>query len=116
MSNLLTMVLSVLVSWSYPIYRPENTTITVLISHLCIFLVVVIAGNPATGKTTALKTVVAALNAKLDNLASSVKLLRIFPKAIEDMSDIFGYVDPVNGNWEDGIFTSIFRKAYKVDR
>lgn len=77
-------------------------------------IAIIIAGKPATGKTTALNTVVAALNADQGGSTTSVKLARIFPKALEEFSDIFGCVNPATGDWEDGIFTSTFRKAHKV--
>jgi Cdc6-like AAA superfamily ATPase len=77
-------------------------------------LAIIIAGKPATGKTAALNTVVSALNSVQENTAAGVKLARIFPRAVEDFSDLFGRVNCVTGNWEDGIFTSIFRKAHKV--
>lgn len=74
---------------------------------------VIIAGRPATGKTAALNTVISALNANPDNSAT-IKLMRLFPKAMDDISDVFGCVNLNTGDWEDGIFTSIFRKAHKV--
>lgn len=77
-------------------------------------LAVIVAGEPSTGKTTALNTVVSAFNAGNGSSTASVKLMRVFPKAVEDFSEIFGCVNPDSGNWEDGIFTSIFRKAHKV--
>ena len=73
---------------------------------------VVLAGKPATGKTAALNTVLAALKATLDE-TSTVKLARVYPGVFEDLSDLFGRVGP-SDEWEDGIFTSIFRKAQKV--
>lgn len=80
-----------------------------------LFIVVIIAGKPATGKTRALHTVIAAVNnADQENSATSVKLARVFPQALEEFSDIFGCVNSATGDWEDGIFTSIFRKAHKV--
>lgn len=75
---------------------------------------VVLAGKPATGKTAALNTVVAAFNADQESSAANVKLVRVFPQALEESSDIFGCVNFATGDWEDGIFTSIFRKAHKV--
>ncbi len=75
---------------------------------------VIIAGKPATGKTSALNTVISALNAERGSSVASVKLARVFPKALDEFSAIFGCVDPASGDWEDGIFTSIFRKAHMV--
>lgn len=80
---------------------------------LFIVVAVVIAGKPATGKSAALNIVISALNAQPGH-AASVKLMRVFPKSVENLSDIFGSVNPVSGDWEDGIFTSIFKKAHKV--
>ncbi len=79
-----------------------------------IILAVIVAGTPATGKTSALNTVVSALNAIQGQSSNNVKLMRVFPKSVENLSDIFGSVNSLNGNWEDGIFTSIFKKAHKV--
>ena len=83
------------------------------IKWLLFYLAVIIAGKPATGKSTALNTVISALNAQPGNSAS-IKLMRMFPMSVESLSDVFGCVNPVSGNWEDGIFTSIFKKAHKV--
>lgn len=83
-------------------------------SALLFHTAVIVAGKPATGKTAALSTVIAALNADQKSPMSSVKLARVFPKALEEFSDMFGCVSPTTGDWEDGIFTSIFRKAHQV--
>ena len=82
-------------------------------SLLYYFPAVIVAGKPATGKSAALSTVISALNAQPGH-STSVKLMKVFPKSVEKLSDIFGYVDPFSGDWEDGIFTSIFKKAHKV--
>lgn len=75
---------------------------------------VVVAGRPATGKTTALNTVVSTLNAIQGSDSSSIKLAKVYPDTYEDLSDIYGCVSPTGRDWVDGIFTSIFRKAHKV--
>ena len=70
-----------------------------------------------TGKTAALQTVVSALNARGPSdkgTNTSVKMLRIFPGTCGDPSELYGHVNPTSGDWVDGIFTSIFRKAHKV--
>ena len=78
---------------------------------------VLLAGQAMTGKTAALQTVVSALNARGPSdkgTNTSVKMLRIFPGTCGDPSELYGHVNPTSGDWLDGIFTSIFRKAHKV--
>ena len=77
------------------------------------FTAVLIAGRPATGKSAALSMVVSALNVRLGE-SSNVKLMRVYPGIFEDLAAMFGHVSPSSGDWVDGIFTSIFRKAHKV--
>ena len=76
---------------------------------------VVLAGEPATGKSAALSTVVSALNAKATQGGgfSSVKLLKIFPGMFGDLSELYGCLNP-EGDWVDGVFTSFFRKAHRA--
>ena len=80
---------------------------------------VIVAGRPATGKSAALSTVVSALNFSglVDSevsTSSNVRLLRIYPGVFEELSAVFGRVCPTSGDWVDGVFTTIFRKAHKV--
>ena len=77
---------------------------------------VVVAGKPASGKTTALSTVVSTLNSIQGSDSSSIKLVKIYPDTYEDLSDVYGCVAPTGGDWMDSIFTSIFRKAHKVSQ
>ncbi len=73
----------------------------------------ILVGQPATGKSTALNTLISILNADAKNEAS-IKLSKMYPNALDDLSELFGWVNPNNGDWEDGIFTSIFKKAHQV--
>ena len=78
---------------------------------------VLLVGQPATGKTSALQTVVSTLNARSTSDGGThtfVKLLRIFPGVSGDLSELYGHINPSSGDWVDGIFTSSFRKAHKV--
>ena len=75
---------------------------------------ILLVGQPATGKTSALQTVVSTLNASDGGTHTFVKLLRIFPGVSGDLSELYGHVNPSSGDWVDGIFTSNFRKAHKV--
>lgn len=81
-------------------------------TSLLLTLAVVVAGKPATGKSAALATVVSALDAGMGESAS-LKLLKVYPGIFEDLATLFGRVSS-SGDWVDGIFTSIFRKANKV--
>ena len=74
----------------------------------------IIAGRPATGKTAALNTVVSTLNAIQGSDSSNIKLIKIYPDTYERLSDLFGCVATPGGDWVDGIFTNIFRRAHKV--
>ena len=79
---------------------------------------VLLVGQPATGKTAALQTVVSTLNARSTSDGGThtfVKLLRIFPGVAGDLSELYGHVNPSSGDWVDGVFTSNFRKAHKVE-
>ena len=77
---------------------------------------VIIAGRPATGKSSALNTVVSTLNAIQGSASSNIKLVKIYPDTYEILSDLYGCVSSPGGEWVDGIFTSAFRKAHKVRR
>lgn len=74
----------------------------------------IVAGRPATGKSSALNTVVSTLNALQGSDSSNIKLVKVYPDTYESLSDLFGCVTQQAGDWVDGIFTSIFRKAHKV--
>ena len=80
------------------------------------YAAVVIAGRPATGKSAALNTVITTLNSIQGADSSKVKLVKIYPGTYESLSDLYGCVISSEGDWMDGIFTSIFRKAHKVSR
>ena len=75
---------------------------------------VIIAGRPATGKSSALSTVVSTLNAIQGSVSSNIKLVKIYPDTYESLSELYGCVSSPGGEWVDGIFTSAFRKAHKV--
>ena len=82
-------------------------------------IAVVIAGPPATGKSSALNTIVSALtSARREDSGtngglSNIKLVKIYPGVFEGLSDLYGYANP-RGDWVDGVFTDAFRKAHKV--
>lgn len=79
------------------------------------------AGQPGTGKSSALKVVVDTLTLArrgVDSLAnsagaSSIRLVKIYPRVFHSLKDFFGYTSP-QGDWVDGLFTDAFRKAQKV--
>ncbi len=79
-----------------------------------VFIAVTVAGNECTGKTSALRTVIAAMNSR-DNREDSftVKLHTIYSGVFVNVKDVFGYHDE-SGNWRDGLFTSLMRKSIKV--
>ena len=83
--------------------------------HVYVFvpLAVVLYGRESTGKTSALKTVVAALNSKEMTNQLMIKLQNIYPGVFLSLSDLFGGYDD-SGNWRDGVFTSLLRKSTKV--
>ena len=83
---------------------------------LMYFAAVIIAGRPATGKSSALNTVVSTLNAIQGSASSNIKLVKIYPDTYESLSELYGCVSSPGGEWVDGIFTSAFRKAHKVRR
>ena len=94
------------------------------VDHICtfyclltFFAAVIVAGRPATGKSTALNTVVSTLNAIQGSASSNnIKLVKIYPNTYESLSELYGCVSSPGGEWMDGIFTSAFRKAHKVSR
>ena len=73
----------------------------------------ILVGQPATGKSSALNTLISILNAEGRNDVT-IKLSKVYPNAVDDLSELFGCVNPNTGDWEDGVFTSIFRKAHQV--
>ena len=83
---------------------------------LMYFAAVIIAGRPATGKSSALNTVVSTLNAIQGSASSNIKLVKIYPDTYESLSELYGCVSSPGGEWVDGIFTSAFRKTHKVRR
>lgn len=81
---------------------------------IIILVALVLAGREASGKTSALKTVVSALNSKEgDTEMKTVRLQKVYPSVYKDQSDVFGCVDE-RGNWREGIFTALIRKSMKV--
>ena len=99
------------------LYPPPRPFLLHPFSATTLVPAVLLAGQPATGKTAALQTVVSALNARGPSdrgTNTSVKMLRIFPGMCGDPAELYGNVSPSSGDWVDGIFTSIFRKAHKV--
>ena len=85
-----------------------------MISYFVLSAAVIIAGRPATGKSSALSTVVSTLNAIQGSVSSNIKLVKIYPDTYESLSELYGCVSSPGGEWMDGIFTSAFRKAHKV--
>lgn len=84
-----------------------------LVCFYVVFAAVILLGQPATGKSTVLNTVVSVLNAEQGN-SVAIKLSKVYPKAVDNLYELFGCVNPTTGDWEDGVFTSIFRKAHQV--
>ena len=78
----------------------------------CISSTVILTGQAASGKTTALNTAALALNA-LPNLRSKVNIHRVYPGAFDDLSTLIGRFSSA-GAWEDGVCVSLLRKGLKV--
>jgi len=74
---------------------------------------VILVGQPATGKSSALNALISILNAENRNEVT-IKLSKVYPNAMDDLSELFGCVSAETGDWEDGVFTSIFKKAHQV--
>ena len=83
---------------------------------LCVYIceAVVLLGEAASGKSAALSTAASTLNAEQAN-PMAIKLSKVYPNAVHNLCELFGSVDPTTGNWEDGVFSSIFRKAHQVE-
>ena len=81
---------------------------------MCI-IATIIAGRESTGKTSALKTVISAMNYKDGGQSDcmTIKLQTIYPGVFNNVSDMLGCYDDSN-NWRDGLFTSFMRKSIKV--
>ena len=88
----------------------------IMLQMVVLSVAVIIAGRPATGKSSALDTVVSTLNAVQGSASSNIKLVKIYPDTYESLSELYGCVSSPGGEWVDGIFTSAFRKAHKVSR
>ncbi|RDD45872.1 Dynein heavy chain 5, axonemal [Trichoplax sp. H2] len=79
---------------------------------------VVVAGPPGSGKSTMISTLIDALSlcSKNDQGDGSKKhihrLQKINPTAVSNLSLMFGRLNASN-DWEDGIFTALWRKANK---
>ena len=71
-----------------------------------------LTGEAASGKTTALNTAAATLNA-LPYQRSKVEIHRVFPGAFDDVSTLIGRFSP-GGVWEDGVVISLVRRGLKV--
>ena len=71
-----------------------------------------LTGQAASGKTTALNTAAATLNA-LPYQKSKVEIHRVFPGAFDDVSTLIGRFSP-GGVWEDGVVISLVRRGLKV--
>ncbi|XP_033113255.1 dynein heavy chain 5, axonemal-like isoform X2 [Anneissia japonica] len=84
---------------------------------------IIVAGEPGTGKSTCIQTLIDGLSAISSNNQSrqsrsssstissvSHKLQRINPLVVDDLALMFGYLNQ-NRDWIDGIFTSAWRKA-----
>ena len=75
---------------------------------------VVVAGQPAAGKSAAVRTVLAAFNSK--SLGScDIRLTRVYPGAFEDPGQFCGHVCQ-SGEWREGVLTNLIKKAHKVWR
>ena len=75
---------------------------------------VVVAGQPATGKSAAVRMVLAAFNSR--SLGScDIKLTRVYPGAFEDPDLFCGHVCQ-SGEWREGVLTNLIKKAQKVCR
>ncbi|XP_031627371.1 dynein heavy chain 12, axonemal [Contarinia nasturtii] len=70
---------------------------------------VMLLGNPHTGKSFVLKTLIDAIKLKhqLDNNNMDIEFVN--PRAI-DLKHLFGEFDPINMEWQDGVVSSIFRR------
>ena len=73
---------------------------------------VMLTGEAASGKTSALNTAAGALNF-LPNQRSKVEIHRVFPGAFDDISNLIGRFSP-GGVWEDGVCVSLVRRGLKV--
>ena len=78
---------------------------------------VVLAGTSGSGKSVCIDTVVATVNSLKHHSPEAaplhVKLHRLYPVAFESLSALFGQVTP-EGDWKDGVFSSLLRKALQV--
>ena len=78
---------------------------------------VVVAGVAGSGKTTCIDALIAAENAmqrsREGEEAVPVKLHRIFPQVYENVTALYGELKS-NGDWSDGVFTALLRKALRV--
>ena len=70
------------------------------------------AGQDATGKTTAINVAALAINAQ-SNQRSKVNIHRVYPGAFDNLSTLIGQFSSA-GAWEDGVCVSLVRKGLKV--
>lgn len=78
----------------------------------CPITAVVLSGKEASGKTSALNTVVAVLNSQ-QSCPRITRVQKLFPAAHSTVEDLFGQSCEAGG-WSDGIFISLLKKAAKV--
>lgn len=83
------------------------------------YIGIIVAGSPGTGKSSCISALIDTLtecsNIKHKNTGSPMhnhKLQRIYPLGVSDPALVFGHINS-NGDFEDGIFTSYWRKANK---
>lgn len=72
----------------------------------------IIAGQPAVGKSAAVRTVAAAFNTRSSG-AWDIRLTKVYPGAFEDPGVFCGCVSQ-SGEWREGMLTNIIKRAQKV--
>lgn len=83
----------------------------------CVLAAVVLAGTSGSGKSVCVDTVVSAVNSLKHHSGETapihVKLHRLYPMVFEDLSALYGQATP-EGDWKDGVFSALLRKALQV--
>lgn len=83
----------------------------------CVLAAVVLAGTSGSGKSVCIDTVVSAVNSLKHHSGETapvhVKLHRLYPMVFEDLSALYGQATP-EGDWKDGVFSALLRKALQV--